>query len=757
MISYTLLNQDDLSFLKAIVHLFPETKYLLSLHQSTAETNVFPKTSLSSHIFEGKNILDSTEFDRAAVGVLCFKYVMTNNYSAFTACQKEPNKLSKETFQKIRTFTTRIIQTESDLNTALYSIFCNDLGKTKKPTEIYAQETGHSNADHDAIFSYLLSHRSDLFSGFLSLPTKSRQTIQEGLSTCFNLGQFVQGENLPVHIDPLTSLSPKSRDLFILHAFYDIAGAAGHIRQDGSLVMTESTCRSFLCAVQHLLADPSTAYYDYLSDRGKQLGLDISSKEGFALSRITALSRVLSDADFIPLKEAFNQLPVNVRTILVKELNISGTGKKEPCGILLYYAPAFINNAQRFFLNQLPQHATTEEKKQAQKTAYRLALTALAEIYQSVRINLRHHPNKDVITVDLNTLSKKMMDDAYLVTQKYIETQIDFDHHFGYAVFKDPPQIEPEHYPQDKNITRLIPNGRTAYIGIGGGSDVIQATQIAQISKKPIACIISVRSAKTQSQSDHQQKIGVQRTVQNHGGEIVQNVYRILPETTGNGRFLENIPTKEGLPVYLILDASNRQLAHQIESAIQDAGGADNIVCVDTGGDCLYSTQKSDSSQKATPDQDYATLKAVSCLSPYHKISLVLATGVDAPEYASDILTQAQARFIHLTPQQKNTILHNYKKWGMDGSTQSVIGKTPLALQKALTGETGLTTLELPQKVITDDNNPWDPFVIITKSMSSVVAMSLDKHFNAITQTHKKQISRCINHTTKQKRENQKE
>ena len=130
---------------------------------------------------------------------------------------------------------------------------------------------------------------------------------------------------------------------------------------------------------------------------------------------------------------------------------------------------------------------------------------------------------------------------------------------------------------------------------------------------------------------------------------------------------------------------------------------------------------------------------------------------MDAPEYASDILTQAQARFIHLTPQQKNTILHNYKKWGMDGSTQSVIGKTPLALQKALKGETGLTTLDLPQKVIVDDNNPWDPFVIITKPMSSIVAMSLDRHFDAITKTHKKQISPTIKHTVQQKRDYQKE
>lgn len=136
-----------------------------------------------------------------------------------------------------------------------------------------------------------------------------------------------------------------------------------------------------------------------------------------------------------------------------------------------------------------------------------------------------------------------------------IDTTVDLAHSFGHAFFKEPTQIQVANYPHTQNI---LPSGRSVYIGIGGGSDVVQATQVATIAEKPIACIISVRANKTQSQGDKNTQIGMKRTVENHGGEVVPNVYRIRPETTGNGRFMENIPARIGAPVYLVLDLPER-------------------------------------------------------------------------------------------------------------------------------------------------------------------------------------------------------
>lgn len=447
-------------------------------------------------------------------------------------------------------------------------------------------------------------------------------------------------------------------------------------------------------------------------------------------ARESNLAYQIFNADEI--QDAWAILPKNVRTILIKELNISG--QENECGILLYYAPALINNAQKCYLSRLSQNATQDARNQAIKEAYTDAFTALAEMYQSARIALRQHHQNGVITVDINQIAKQSLQNTDLLHKTYIDTTIDLAHSFGHAFFKEPTQIQVANYPHTQHIQNLLPSGRSVYIGIGGGSDVVQATQVADIAEKPIACIISVRADKTQSQGDKNTQIGTKRTIENHGGEVVPNVYRIRPETTGNGRFMENIPARIGAPVYLVLDSGNGQLSHQIESAIKDAGGAENIVCVDTGGDCLYLAQNdANTVAKATPDQDFATLKAVHQLSGYRKFSCVLATGVDAPDYADTILTTAGAQFATLSPNQEATLLQNYQKWDMDGSTQSIIGKTPLALQNALRHKEGLTVLDLPERVVTDKNNPWNPFVVMTEPMSFIAVMDLDKHFNAIT------------------------
>lgn len=731
MFHQTILNLDDISFLKAVVSAYPETKYMLDNTLESASAGQARESNLAYQIFNADEIQDTAEFNRAAVGLLCLKYVLTGNYEAFTACQNPAVRLSQDTFRRLQDWTNQIIQTETDFNTAIYAIMCNDLGKTKFATRLYQAETGHSNADHDAILSYLLTHRKDMFSGFISLPTESQQAIQDGLSADFNLGQFVQGENLPANLERFINLPRKAADLFILHAFYDIAGAAGHVRQNGSLVMTEATCQSFLTAAQCLTADSIHAYQNYIHLRGMQIGVDTSTNEGFAVARIAALSRVLTKDDANPMQEAWALLPKNVRAILINELNISG--QENECGILLYYAPALINNAQKFYLSQLSQDATSDAREQAIKEAYTHTFTALAEMYQSARIALRQHRQNGVITVDINQIAKQSLQNAELLHKTYIDTTVDLAHAFGHAFFKEPTQIQVANYPHTQNIQNILPSGKSVYIGIGGGSDVVQAAQVATIAEKPIACIISVRADKTQSQGDKNTQIGMKRTVENHGGEVVPNVYRIRPETIGNGRFMENIPTQTGAPVYLVLDSGNGQLSYQIESAIKDAGGAENIVCIDTGGDCLYLAQNdANSTAKATPDQDYATLKAVHQLSGYRKFSCVLATGVDAPDYADEVLSAAQAQFATLSPKQAETLLQNYQKWGMDGSTQSIIGKTPLALQNALRHKEGLTVLDLPERVVTDKNNPWNPFVVMTEPMRFIAVMDLDKHFNAI-------------------------
>lgn len=76
-------NLDDISFLKAVVSAYPETKYMLDNTLESASAGQARESNLAYQIFNADEIQDTAEFNRAAVGLLCLKYVLTGNYEAF--------------------------------------------------------------------------------------------------------------------------------------------------------------------------------------------------------------------------------------------------------------------------------------------------------------------------------------------------------------------------------------------------------------------------------------------------------------------------------------------------------------------------------------------------------------------------------------------------------------------------------------------------------------------------------------------------
>lgn len=289
-----------------------------------------------------------------------------------------------------------------------------------------------------------------------------------------------------------------------------------------------------------------------------------------------------------------------------------------------------------------------------------------------------------------------------------------------------------------------------AFVGIGGGSDCIQAAVLALLEGKS-ACVLSIRHHTTSSQDPATGTRGAARRITHHGGEITRGVYRITAQTTGSGRFLEFIPADE-LPVYLVVDYRDGNIPQQIQAALCHFGAVESLIAVDTGGDSLYHTESADQAQ-ATPEQDLASLQALSTLKRVSLYSCILALGVDAPPYANAVLRAAGARMITFSSAEKRTILDLYQRFEMDGSNPARYGKTPLAWQAALRGERGLVRLPLPEHLITDPRNPWNPYVTITDEMQFGYVMDLQAHLSAVSvplpasadASHGK-IAACNNH-----------
>jgi len=263
------------------------------------------------------------------------------------------------------------------------------------------------------------------------------------------------------------------------------------------------------------------------------------------------------------------------------------------------------------------------------------------------------------------------------------------------------------------------------FIGIGGGSDGIQAALLAQMMKGHNVTpkfVISIRTAKTE---------GEKRTVEGHGGEIARGVYKILPTSTGSGRFLENLPAND-VNMFIVTDYQDGTLLGQLRAVIASVGGVDKVIAVDTGGDSLYSAS-TDNTSKATPDQDLRVLKTLSSLNMSVEVETAIpAIGVDSPENAVEILHVGKAQVYEPSPSEAQNILQKYRDWQMDGSSNSRFGKTSLAWQNALKKQYGVQTLPIPTSYTLSLSNPWNPYVRVAASMSGIVFMNLRDHLRAI-------------------------
>ena len=243
----------------------------------------------------------------------------------------------------------------------------------------------------------------------------------------------------------------------------------------------------------------------------------------------------------------------------------------------------------------------------------------------------------------------------------------------------------------------------------------------------------SVRTEKTGSQGSSG-RVGESRVVSNHGGEVVSGVYKILQETTGNGRFLENLPSDE-VPMYLVMDRENNTLTNQINALNLKFSGIDTIIALDTGGDALYPVKRDGglpNSARATPDQDLRVLNAIGFTKVTNKISAIVSAGIDSPKNAEAILEMAGAKYFQLNSKESNQVMSRYTKWEMTGTNDARFGKTALTWQKALRGEFGFHALPIPVRVVIDANHPWYPFVHIDESMAGIFFMNIQDHLYAI-------------------------
>jgi hypothetical protein len=377
---------DSISFLKAVCQRYPETLYLLGEATASPEGNQTLKSdALAYQVFPDQAIATTAiEFDRTAMGLLCFRAVLNNDPSLFPS-------LSEASFKRLCDFTRQVVDDEAAVEFILYSLACNDLGKT---AALACQGNG---GDHDQILFDLVSRRSDLFPGMTEHLSLEQITLYAaGLGANLNLGQYVQGENLPWNLQDMQQIDEKARNLRLLAELYDFSGATGHINHTRSLVMNDENAWAFMAAIQQLMTDPlDKAYERYVELRAQRVGLG-DHPDAYALGRLAAMARVFTVEQGGQVLKAWTGLADKDAL----RNGLAATGVDGSKGVLVYYAPALIANTL---------------KAAGHEAGLPIALSILAAIYER-EASLHHDYTGDgVITVDVNQMAKDCLSNLQAV------------------------------------------------------------------------------------------------------------------------------------------------------------------------------------------------------------------------------------------------------------------------------------------------------------------------------------------------------
>ena len=512
-----------------------------------------------------------------------------------------------------------------------------------------------------------------------------------------------------------------------MHTLFDIAGAVGHVNAESSLLLT-SPLYNQMAAACDVLTDSTiptddTRYAHYLARRAQRFGLSddaieqlINSQAHTHTVRLACMLRYDTPEEYQQLTEALDTLPGPVQAILAQELSNNGIHQR---ATLPYYGPALLKGL---------------EKHHSLSTA----LTYFAHVLQEAHIAdkaARKAGETGVVTADLSTIAQAANQGT--LDPHHAELRFHRSGEMLVPEYQDTPELAIDSLPAFDS--EKLRGKRIIYLGMGGGSDGIQAAMLSKLHQQHHAvqptAIVSVRNFA----ADNNKQLA------HTGRHISDATVEVTEETTkvGDWRFLEDIIAKDETiaPVYLLNSIEPEQIAHDLQLLIRETG-ADAICGIDTGGDVLYRANTAIDPTTSSPDQDYAVLAALHMVNaaaeadgtPLDVFTAIVAPGVDTPPYANDMLARSNAQRYLLQPDDTTTITQTYAAWRMDGSAseEGLYGKTPLAWIAALTGKHGLQPLALPRANATSAHNPWRIFMNIRPSTARVVMMQAERLYQAV-------------------------
>ena len=321
---------------------YPEIHYLADENVSaTADWTQTTDASWSMQLCSGNKFV---ELDRTLMTLQCLTWILDGSdasYQAFTSAQGESVKLTPKNFSSLNSAANKLKASHPTLNEEqveqafVTALVLGDIGKAQRAREIFNKE-GCTAVDHDdyhAQVMQVLKNKPELCPSFQALPQAAQDLLVKASTIGTHYGHITHLEGGPSMFSPLkNSEVANSQDRYTLAFDFlvhiaDVAGAAGHVKQTSSLVLTDETFRAIDLnkSVCEELAfnglSEVEAYNECAKTRAEWLGLDTSKPQSLVLGKFGAMLRLFDPTDGAAMQAGFNALSNDEKTFVLQQFD----------------------------------------------------------------------------------------------------------------------------------------------------------------------------------------------------------------------------------------------------------------------------------------------------------------------------------------------------------------------------------------------------------------------------------------------------
>ena len=443
-------------------------------HGKTPDGNIGEEKKSPSRLLFDQ---DYAEVNRSLVGMLALKWLIANEYDAFSLGQPPAIKITKSSFEGLRNLFLHDLRSAGEVYALFVSTIVNDLGKDPEfESDIISRYYEKSRPNHDAlVYTAAKNGRLPLIQEFPE-GHESRKYLLLGLELGASLivAQLGQAENIPASLSGLRNLreAPHAFALKYLEIILDIAGAQGHNDARGAKTFIEPLYKSY-ASIHKILWSfieeekslratydqvliqrgdllQAAGFFDILEasineevleevcKRDKQANkdsngdfialdkeplvrfpfrngtFDITDMDDRSLLRIFCMGRVTSTASAVLHYKAFLHLSEEIRRKLTDGMSVDGVD--DGTAILPYYAPALLLNA---LASHTPKHEADfvmdEVTRQAEASRKVSALEAGMRFLARVYRDTAPIPNAPgkVVECDLSIAAAHVKNDEF--------------------------------------------------------------------------------------------------------------------------------------------------------------------------------------------------------------------------------------------------------------------------------------------------------------------------------------------------------